>query len=398
MNKLIFPIIALIAILTSCSGNADKSADLPGHLISGEVANAEGFDVKLVVFENGEERIIDSSKVADGLFEVQTETKELREYILLVGENEMPVVLFLDEGTMNVTIKGDMPGLGENYTIDGSEPSLHIKNYLEFLKPFYETEKALYTEAQSINPMDTASIQRITGQLDSISAIQREYTIAHIADHPNSPTNWIMLRELFPASGLVNFDPADLSYFQDVADGIREKYPYSEYPALIESDIKDVLAQIEQMKNPISRVDPRKEMPFEYAPEIVLNDVNGKPLALSSLKGKVVLIDFWASWCGPCRQENPNVVRVYNAYKDKGFTIFSVSLDEKKEAWLKAIEADNLTWPNHVSDLIGWKSSAAAAYGVNSIPATFLIDETGKLIATNLRGPQLEQKLQEIFN
>lgn len=397
MNKLFFPIIAIIAILTSCSGSADKSANLPGHLITGEVSNAEGYSVNIVIFENGEERIIDSTKVVDGKFELQTKTKELREYILLVGENEMPVVLFLDEESINVTVKGSMPGLGENYSVEGSEPSQHIKNYLSFLKPFYETEKALYTEAQSTNPMDTVNIKRITTQLDSISAIQREYAVAHIAEFPNSPTNWIMLREFFPASGLPGFDPADIAYFQKVADGVREKYPYSEYPGLIENDIKDILAQVEQLNNPVAQVDPRNALPFEFAPEIVQNDVNDKPLALSSLKGKVVLIDFWASWCGPCRQENPNVVRVYNQYKDKGFTIFSVSLDEKKDAWLKAIEADNLSWPNHVSDLKGWKSAAAATYGVSSIPATFLIDETGKLIAMNLRGPQLEQKLQEIY-
>ena len=133
------------------------------------------------------------------------------------------------------------------------------------------------------------------------------------------------------------------------------------------------------------------------APDIVLSDLNGKQLSLSSLKGKIVLLDFWASWCGPCRMENPNVVAVYNKYKDKGFTIFSVSLDNSKDGWINAIKKDGLTWPNHVSDLKGWQSQGAALYGVRAIPATFLIDKDGNIIAKNLRGPMLEQKLSELI-
>ncbi len=132
------------------------------------------------------------------------------------------------------------------------------------------------------------------------------------------------------------------------------------------------------------------------APEIALADTLGVPVNLSSLRGKFVLIDFWASWCGPCRNENPNVVRMYNKFKDKGFEIYSVSLDQNKENWLRAIRNDGLTW-THVSDLKYWQSAAAQQYGVNAIPATFLLDKDGKIIAKNLRGEQLEQKLDEIL-
>ncbi|RDB04939.1 TlpA disulfide reductase family protein [Runella aurantiaca] len=135
----------------------------------------------------------------------------------------------------------------------------------------------------------------------------------------------------------------------------------------------------------------------DAAPEITLNSTQDKPVSLSSLKGKIVLIDFWASWCGPCRQENPNVVRVYNRFKDKGFEIFSVSLDRDKAAWLKAIEKDGLIWPSHVSDLKYWQSIAAQTYGVNAIPATFLLDKDGKVIDKNLRGAALEKKLEELL-
>ena len=133
------------------------------------------------------------------------------------------------------------------------------------------------------------------------------------------------------------------------------------------------------------------------APEIKLKSPDGKLIALSSLKGKVVLLDFWASWCRPCRAENPNVVRLYNKYKDRGFTVYSVSLDQNKDKWMAAITKDQLTWSNHVSELTGWKSSAGNKYGVSSIPKTFLIDANGKIIAYDLRGNDLEKKLSEIL-
>jgi peroxiredoxin len=132
------------------------------------------------------------------------------------------------------------------------------------------------------------------------------------------------------------------------------------------------------------------------APDFTMNDTTGNPVSLSSFRGKYVLVDFWASWCGPCRAENPNVVKAYNEYKGKNFTILGVSLDKTKDAWEKAIKDDHLAW-NQVSDLQYWDNAAAKLYGVQAIPANFLIGPDGKIVAKNLRGDALENELSKIL-
>jgi peroxiredoxin len=158
-----------------------------------------------------------------------------------------------------------------------------------------------------------------------------------------------------------------------------------EWPAYFHS--KSFIAMVDKLKSTAVG---------QVAPEIALPDPNGNVVKLSSMRGKYVLVDFWAKWCGPCRQENPNVVRAYNKFKDKGFTVFGVSLDRNKEDWLKAIQDDGLTW-THVSDLKYWQSEAAKTYSITGIPFSVLLDPNGVIIAKNLRGPALHKKLEEVL-
>ena len=158
-----------------------------------------------------------------------------------------------------------------------------------------------------------------------------------------------------------------------------------------------------ESKNPNTETAPAKEglNIGDKAPDIIMNGLDGKPIQLSNLQGQMVLIDFWASWCGPCRHENPNVVKTYKEFKDKefkngkGFTIFGVSLDNNADKWKAAIKQDHLIWKDHVSDLKGWNNAAAARYGVRGIPASVLINGDGIIVGKNLRGAQLKDALKK---
>jgi peroxiredoxin len=185
----------------------------------------------------------------------------------------------------------------------------------------------------------------------------------------------------------------EFAFIETSTTAIKQKQPNYKYTESLVSNVSQYKTYLEQ-KAAKSKGNPAAV--GKEAPEFILPDTKGKMVSLSSFKGKYILLDFWASWCGPCRQESPTVVKAYQKFKGDKFDILSVSLDDDKEKWLNAIAKDHLTW-THVSDLKAWESSVVRLYQVEGIPATFLLDPKGVVIARDLRGPALENTLQELL-
>jgi thiol-disulfide isomerase/thioredoxin len=206
---------------------------------------------------------------------------------------------------------------------------------------------------------------------------------------PGNPVNIILASSLFPSqeSGFSNWNPKNMEALVKMGRAFDHEHADSPLTKMLNEQIGMIQAEFESYQQNNSG-----EL---SAPEITAKNPAGKELSLSSLKGKVVLVDFWASWCAPCRKENPTVVKMYNKYHAKGFEIFSVSLDQDATAWKTAIQKDGLRWTNHVSDLMGWESPIVKQFGIQGIPYTVLINKEGKIVGVGLRGLDLERKLIE---
>ena len=374
---MLLPMIKSVFLAASVLGMANacqNAAAADGYEVSGQFKNAPAGTV-LHLSELNSNQFVEKAQAktdASGNFVLKGASATPGIYQLKVDEGNQ-VLLLLDNKT-RVQLSGDAKSLSTTYSVKGSPDA-------EVLRQLTQVMDGSKTQMEALGKRYNAAGQ--AGKTEEMKSIEKEFFT--LQGRNNAKVKSLIRQNASKvvggfAVGAFLSPEEDFQFADSVAAVQRKANPNSPFT-------KELTARLEPM---------RATATGAQAPEINLTTPEGGKLALSSLRGKYVLLDFWASWCGPCRQENPNVVKAYNQFKDKGFTIYSVSLDQDKGKWLKAIEADKLTW-HHVSDLAGWNSAGGAAYNVKSIPQSFLIDPKGNIIARNLRGEALAAKLAEVL-
>jgi peroxiredoxin len=382
MKKLL-PALVAAAMLLSCNNGSEKGK----FTVNGELKNADGKKVYLeeLFFSQKAPEVLDTGVVKDGKLSVSTLAKEEGLYRIR-PENGTNAFLFINDA-------GSIA-----FTADAANPAVSNQ---QFRSPANISLRNLMLYADSVSTIISQKDKMLSGLKESgvaagdsaYMALDKEVNALNdgltrhffaVADTAKSP-----VLALFAAT----MAPVPINKFEAPLLALAKRFP----------DHKGIAGAVsyvtEQVKLQTQTQPAAPSAPVTVgtmAPEITMNDVNGKPFSLSQLRGKYVLVDFWASWCGPCREENPNLVAAYEKFKDKNFTILGVSLDEDKNNWVNAIAQDKLNW-QQISDLKKWRSAAVGLYGLDGIPYNVLVDPQGKIIATALRGSDLHSKLGTIL-
>lgn len=371
--------VLVVLLLNGCSSNGQQPKNDGSWTVT--VSGKVGFPL------NGSITIMELSRSGQGWQDTiqlksnytYAKSVSLKEpgYYRLNFYNTQIVDVILDRSNLEVNVDGN--NNAGFYEVKGSPD-------IEFIRKVQGMQQSFNSTPEAAKIMQEFQVAQQAGDQKKMSELQGQYMV--LASKANDQIAQLIKNE--PISfGIINILQSgrtlDKDQYMDVyvlaADKATKAWPNSDH-------VKDFVDMVNKSKaTAIGQV----------APEIALPDPSGQVVKLSSLRGKYVLIDFWAKWCGPCRRENPNVVKAYQIYKDKGFTVFGVSLDRNKEDWVKAIKEDNLTW-THVSDLKYFQSEAAVLYNINAIPFSVLVDPKGVIVAKNLRGEELHSKLADIFN
>lgn len=378
MNKLLIA-LSFLFVLVGCKTKDDNGV----FTLSGNIKNLSNQNVYLeeLYFSDQAPQVLDTAQVKDGKFELTTIAKEQGFYRLRFETAKMGYVFINDNKEISfIADANDTTLAGPTFNTEANNSLKSFLIEMDNTRRNYLATEASFKQIPAGVMND--SLRAVTARkLTTIDTSFRNYII-HTLDTASSP-----VLAMFVMGYTQGAEPAKLS---GTLVRLQKDFP-------THTGLQALITRYKEATTPkTTGTDPQKgnAAPGMMAPDFTMNDTEGKQFSLASLKGKYILIDFWASWCGPCRQENPNVVAAYNKYKNKNFTVLGVSLDEDKAAWLAAIKKDNLTW-KHVSELKGWDTKVTSLYNFDAIPFNVLIDPTGKVIANNLRENVLLNTLAE---
>ena len=358
-------LIAVILFFLSCGENKNNGKGL----IKGRLIHAENKWIHLQQINDEGEHTIDSVMAGkDGSFQLNNPADGPDFYVLRANDKNL-IFLVLRRGE-SAEVNGDADNFELTYSVKGSKDSEVLLKLRSFDRNFTDSLNTVYTKIRNESPDKVDSIGMI---LQGAYSVQMEEFSKNLIS--KNLTSIVSLS----ATKFLN-QQRELALMQELEDSLFAAYPTNRYVI----DYKNLMAGLKKLP------------PGSPAPEIEANSPEGKQLSLSSLKGKIVLIDFWASWCAPCRSENPNLVALYQKYKGKDFEILGVSLDDNQAAWKTAIAADKITWLQ-VSELKKWESTVVKEYNIEAIPYSVLVDREGKIIAKGLRSEDLEVRLIELL-
>jgi peroxiredoxin len=377
--------IAGLLMFTACS----KEKKI---IVKGVLTHAKNETVYLKQMALNNLVSVDSSVINDkGMFKLRGKASKPGFYILTVSSNNYATLLINPGDKLH--FEADIKDINRTYKVKGAVDAELVNELNDKLNLTLDKISVLGQTYE--DSLHSPNILNIRAQLDStfdvIANEHRQYTFLFIKKNLNSLASLMALYQQLGPKATVLSPSENFEYFSMVDSALILKYPEVDAVQSLHTLIGDLAEQQVQK----AEKDKKTAIGIE-APEIALPDMNGNIIKLSQTLGKYVLLDFWASWCEPCRQENPTLVKAYWKYKSKGFEIFQVSLDRSKESWVKCIQEQKLTWL-HVSDLKYWDSSVVPQFGIEGIPYNLLLDPNGVIIAKNLIGNELEEKLKGIF-